>query len=98
MVSLMAFPALIGPTKDPTDIVVEVYEVRNEAIAKALDRLEGHPGFYDRQIVELEDGRKGWVYCFSEDSGYSGRDKVACGDWVKYSMKGGSGSEPGFIF
>ena len=78
MVSLNSFPGLIKTDK-PTDIVVEVYEVNNEAQAQGLDWLEGYPSFYDRELVTLVDGRECWVY-FLDDS-FSTNEPVDSGNW-----------------
>jgi len=39
----------------------EVYAVEGSGLAK-LDVLEGYPRLYDRQVMELVDGRRAWVY------------------------------------
>ena len=52
MVDLGAFPGILaGGT---TAIAGEVYEVDEDTL-RALDRLEGHPTFYRRHEVELDD-------------------------------------------
>lgn len=83
MVSLGGFPGLLQTT-DPTDIVVEVYEVKTPGAARRLDALEGYPSFYDRKIVTLQDGREAWVYFL--DNKYDNHPRVVGGDWVKYKI------------
>jgi gamma-glutamylcyclotransferase (GGCT)/AIG2-like uncharacterized protein YtfP len=39
----------------------EVYAVEGSGLTK-LDELEGYPRLYDRQEMELVDGRRAWVY------------------------------------
>ena len=39
----------------------EVYAVEERGLAH-LDRLEGYPRLYDRQVLSLNDGRQAWVY------------------------------------
>jgi len=39
----------------------EVYAVEGNGLAK-LDELEGYPRLYGRQVMELVDGRRAWVY------------------------------------
>ena len=39
----------------------EVYEV-DAVTMDRLDRLEGHPVFYKREIVDLSGGQKAWTY------------------------------------
>jgi gamma-glutamylcyclotransferase (GGCT)/AIG2-like uncharacterized protein YtfP len=39
----------------------EVYAVEERGLAR-LDELEGYPRLYDRQKLNLNDGRQAWVY------------------------------------
>jgi len=39
----------------------EVYAIDAAALVR-LDRLEGFPRLYDRQLLSLSDGRQAWVY------------------------------------
>ena len=72
MLDLGAFPALI---EGHMDIEGELYAV-DDATFAALDRLEGHPTFYERKKVEVypstEEGgmdcEEAWCYFLSEDS------------------------------
>lgn len=85
MVSLGGFPGLIK-SETTTPIVVEVYEIDTTDRIRALDMLEGYRpggGFYDREQVELEDGRICWVY-FLPVEGYSTYSPVSSGDWKEY--------------
>src|SRR3970282_125568 len=43
-------------------ITGEVFEVTDPKIQRDLDRLEGHPSFYERQEVTLESGLVAWIY------------------------------------
>jgi gamma-glutamylcyclotransferase (GGCT)/AIG2-like uncharacterized protein YtfP len=43
----------------------ELYRVTRATLA-ATDRLEGHPHFYRRQEVELEDGRRALTYLLAD--------------------------------
>lgn len=87
MVSLGGFPGLLKSANENTDIVVEVYEVTNEAQAQSLDYLEGYPSFYNREVVELADGRECWVY-FLEGPQYATAPMVDSGDWKQYRTRG----------
>lgn len=64
MYSLGGFPAIL-PRGKRTDIVYgEVYEVDDETLA-ALDRLEGHPRFYERQEHEVfVENYNAWMPCY----------------------------------
>jgi gamma-glutamylcyclotransferase (GGCT)/AIG2-like uncharacterized protein YtfP len=42
-------------------VIGEVYRIDAAALAR-LDRLEGFPRLYDRQLLSLSDGRQAWVY------------------------------------
>jgi gamma-glutamylaminecyclotransferase len=59
-------------------VVVEVYDVTSECLQR-LDRLEGHPSFYKRQVISisLDDWRKtrAWVY-FIQNRGLSPRAEL----------------------
>lgn len=89
MVSLGGFPALLKTT-EPTDIVVEVYAMPNDggAQAQSLDWLEGYPHHYNREVVELIDGRKCWVY-FQESGHNDSQPSVDSGDWKLYTANRG---------
>ncbi len=83
MFSLGGFP---GIRSGLGSIVVEVYLVDNEAIAEALDRLEGYRGpdannFYDKETVFTQYGEAS-IYTLQE--GYDGSNIVEKGDWVGY--------------
>ena len=50
MVDLGAYPAVI--TGGKKDVMGEIYQVDDETLAR-LDRLEGHPSFYERRQVKV---------------------------------------------
>ena len=72
MLDLGAFPAVVGGN---TKIVGELYEVDKATLA-SLDRLEGHPSFYERQQICVvtphprggEAEGAAWCYFLSKDS------------------------------
>ena len=57
----------------------EVYEV-DEATLAALDRLEGHPRFYRRTRIALEDGAAVETYLLPPEQ-VEGRPVIASGNW-----------------
>lgn len=61
LISLGGFPGLLRGGE--TAVQGEVYEVDIETLTN-LDRLEGHPHWYRREPVALEDGREieGYIY------------------------------------
>jgi gamma-glutamylcyclotransferase (GGCT)/AIG2-like uncharacterized protein YtfP len=67
MISLGGFPALV-PGVNRVD--VEIYEVTPEVMAR-LDRLEGYPHMYTREIRSFTDhsgvNHQAWVYLWAED-------------------------------
>ena len=78
LVSLGAFPAMIaGGT---TAVVGEVYEIDPVTLA-ALDRLEGHPRFYQRTAIRLEGGDELLAYLLSPEQA-RGRTRIPSGDWT----------------
>lgn len=79
MYNLISFPMVIH---GEGLIHVELYEVTPEILAN-LDRVEGFPHFYGRQVVHVETGHeatRAWLYV-----GYphhvEGYDKVPFGFW-----------------
>lgn len=65
-------------------IHLEVYDIDEETL-KHLDRLEGHPRFYQREIVETSIG-PAWIYLINnaEQQGYN--TVVASGSWREYTL------------
>lgn len=68
MHSLGGFPAIV---RGEGRVECEVYQVENLA---PLDRLEGHPTFYKREVVDDM-----YVYIFQHS--VEGREKVESGVW-----------------
>ena len=77
LVSLGAFPAMVAG--GCTAVVGEVYEVDGRTL-RALDRLEGHPRFYERRAIRLEDGHAVLAYLLSPEQA-RGRPRIPSGDW-----------------
>jgi gamma-glutamylcyclotransferase (GGCT)/AIG2-like uncharacterized protein YtfP len=83
MFSLGGFP---GIKSGPGSIVIEVYEVVSEGVARGLDSLEGYRGenspnnFYDKETVVTKYGNAE-IYTLQE--GYDG-GKVEGGNWVTH--------------
>ena len=65
MYSLGHYPAIkVGDGR----IHGEVYEVPTQEIMDRLDRLEGHPVFYRREIVTLCTRQEAWTYFLVESA------------------------------
>lgn len=81
MFSLGGFPCVY---KNPVDdVLIEVYEVDSESTRQALDRLEGHPDWYKREVVETSQG-PAWLYVMQR--AYPDAPYVEGGDWVQYKQ------------
>ena len=71
------YPAMVSGGK--TSIRGEVYLVDDAQLAD-IDRLEGYPGFYTRETIQLADGAMVSVYTLSAKQA-GGRPVIASGDW-----------------
>lgn len=80
MRSLGGFPAIF-PSDKGESITIELYEVEQESTMAHLDRLEGHPSWYKRQLIPTSQG-EAWVYVMTE--AYNSQPVVEGGDWVNY--------------
>lgn len=85
MVSLGAFPGILAGGR--TAIAGEVYAVDAQTLA-ALDRLEGHPRFYRRTEIALEDGTRAHAYVLPAE-GYAGHPGIEVGDWRAHRADAG---------
>ena len=77
MVDLGAYPAIVAD--GATSIEGEVYEVDAATLAR-LDRFEGHPRFYTRTRIALEDGAAAQAYLLRAAQ-VVGRPLIPSGDW-----------------
>jgi gamma-glutamylcyclotransferase (GGCT)/AIG2-like uncharacterized protein YtfP len=81
MYQVSSFPAIVvgeGGVKG------EIYLVDNATLAR-LDRLEGHPRMYRREVVTVQSGSclfDVWVYVWQGPVDYLA--PVPSGDWVEY--------------
>lgn len=75
-----------GCTPGGERMVVEVYRVESQATMDRLDRLEGYPNFYNRKIVELENGIKAWVYYIEEPEEWT-KESDHIEDWKVFLDK-----------
>ena len=92
MFSLGYYPAVCGG--GATAISGALYQVSRDTLAK-LDRLEGHPQWYQRELVDLSP--KGaleplwaWMYLMSRSEGEicgGWAEHVPSGDWLAFHTK-----------
>jgi len=75
--SLGGFPGLkLG--RDST-VIGALLEVTDASVFTTLDRYEGHPEFYTRELLETMDG-PAWVYVYQGDVKEDSR--IMSGDWI----------------
>ena len=77
MHDLGAFPAV--SLEGCGTVYGEVYVVSDETL-RALDRLEGTPGFYQRTRVSMSSGLEAWVYVMGSEK-LATRMVIASGRW-----------------
>ena len=77
------FPALVLDGRRA--VVGEIYEV-DEMLLQQLDRFEGCPRLYQRQLIRLSDGALAHAYVQRIDQ-VRGRAEVPSGDWVERSKE-----------
>jgi len=83
MIDMGLFPAITFGGS--LQIKGEVYQVENW-ILKAIDRLEGHPFFYKRSPIKLENGETVETYILNDDTVHE-QKKLKSGDWRQQCKK-----------
>lgn len=66
MVDLGAYPGVFRPLPGETavgQVIGELFSVDGETLA-LLDRIEGHPELYRRELVAVEGGRDNWAWIY----------------------------------
>jgi gamma-glutamylaminecyclotransferase len=71
------FPAM--STGGETAVLGEVYAIDDATLAR-LDHLEGHPRFYQRTQIRLDDGQEVQTYLMDRNR-MRGRALIPSGDW-----------------
>jgi gamma-glutamylaminecyclotransferase len=81
--SLVGFPGLVRGGE--LSVRGEVYDVDGLTLAH-LDVLEGHPKFYQRERIELDDGGEAIAYLL-QPGDVEGCDRIPSGDWRKVQRR-----------
>ncbi len=77
---LGAFPGVVAG--GATAVVGEIYEVDGPTLDR-LDRLEGHPHLYRREVIELEGGVElAYIYVYVASLGRA--RAISSGDWRQH--------------
>jgi gamma-glutamylaminecyclotransferase len=81
--SLGGFPGMIrGSDIDHQVVIGEIYEVDRAALDR-LDRLEGHPSFYERTEIVLECGSVVQTYLLARDR-FGNEPRILSGSWREH--------------
>ncbi len=80
MFDLGDFPGIV--LAGTTSILGEIYAV-DDTTLKAIDRLEDHPDFYQRDRVRLRDGQEVYSYVM-KPAQVKNCPLIPSGDWVEY--------------
>jgi gamma-glutamylaminecyclotransferase len=83
------FPAMSAGGQ--TVVRGEVYAVDDQTLVR-LDRLEGHPEFYQRTPIRLADGQEVQTYLMG-DARMRCRPAIASGDWRAHRAHGVEGGD-----
>jgi gamma-glutamylcyclotransferase (GGCT)/AIG2-like uncharacterized protein YtfP/general stress protein 26 len=78
-----------GATPGDGEVHGDLLTVPSAAL-KILDRIEGHPNFYRRELATVhseQGGLEAWVYWAPEDLASTGR-RVPTGDWFQRGIEG----------
>lgn len=85
MYDLGMYPAVsMEDPKTQTEVLVELYEIKDEATSVRLDRLEGYPHYYNRKLTKVKTtlgDKVAWIYY---QKGKLNLPVVEKGDWKRY--------------
>jgi gamma-glutamylcyclotransferase (GGCT)/AIG2-like uncharacterized protein YtfP len=79
-----AFPAMVE-SKDQSQVCGEIYEADKNLLDR-LDRAEGHPNFYCRKEIKLDNGETVFAYLLPAEE-IVGYPKVEDGDWMPFIIR-----------
>lgn len=64
---------------DHNEVLGDLFLIEDESITPQLDRYEGHPSLFERQIVDEFDGKPVWAYEYKGD--VTSARQIESGDW-----------------
>lgn len=79
MISLGGFPGAFKSSDLQQAVYVEVYNVDKTAFL-TLDRYEGHPTFFKRELVKTVYG-DAWMYILPAEEKYTSIPRIKSGKW-----------------
>lgn len=79
-----AFPAMVE-SRDQSQVCGEIYEADDHLLGR-LDRAEGHPDFYCRKEITLDNGEVVFAYLLPAEE-VVGYPKVEDGDWMPFIVR-----------
>lgn len=76
--NLGSFPC-VSKVQEAVDnpVICEVFQISQDKLENTLDRIEGYPGFYNREQVDVEGYGACWVYTLKPN----GAPQILSGDW-----------------
>jgi len=74
MFSAGGFPVVFHSEDSKDEISVEVFMVEQSTLQGDLDRLEGHPRWYRRELIDVSIG-KAWIYVM-QDQAYARPERL----------------------
>ncbi len=77
LLDLGPYPALVPAGS--TSVRGEVYDIE-DGVLSAVDRFEGHPDFYRRELIALRGGSQVAAYVLPAPGG-AGQKVITSGDW-----------------
>ena len=84
MVNMGGFPCIVEDIKK--SIIAELYSIPKNLLV-LIDKIEGYPTFYNRQIVKDVDGDSGFIYMVeSVNNDYKNKknkyNEILSGNWI----------------
>ena len=78
MYRIACFPGMVVG-EETGGVQGELFEV-DASVVKSLDRYEGVPGLFRRELIDLSDGSQAWSYLYARS--FDERNKITSGVWT----------------